>query len=53
MNTNASDPWERAGWQLISSLAVLIIPVSVWVALERSIRSIVAFGTLISKPEVT
>jgi hypothetical protein len=53
MSTNVSEPWERPGWDFIAVVATLIILVSVWVALEKSIRRIVTFGTLSSKPEVT
>jgi hypothetical protein len=50
MNENIADPWERMGWHFIGAVAVLIILVSFWTASEKAIRSIVALGTLISKP---
>jgi hypothetical protein len=49
MNANIADPWERLGWRFIGVLATLIILVSFWMASEKAIRSIVAFGALISK----
>jgi hypothetical protein len=50
MNANIGDRWERMGWDFIGGVATLIIVVSLWMALEKSIHSFVAFGSLIGKP---
>jgi hypothetical protein len=37
---SGGDPWEQIGWNLLVLLAVLIILVSCWIALEKTIHSI-------------
>jgi hypothetical protein len=51
MNTNAGDPWERIGWNLLALLAVTTIFIYFWITLEKavhfikkSIHSVVGFA---------
>jgi hypothetical protein len=57
MNTNAGDPWERIGWNLLALLAVTTIFIYFWITLDfwitlekavhfikKSIHSVVGFA---------